>query len=103
LKSGYVLSRLAFQDICEIWDYLAEHVNLSIADEMEEQLFRTFETLVQFPNLGHQRPDLTKRPVLFLPVQSFLVVYEPALERITIHAVLHRARDLKRILGLRPS
>jgi len=103
LNSGYVLSRSALQDICEIWDYLAKNASTLIADQVEEKIFEVFSTLVKFPHLGHYRPDLSTRNVLFFPVQSFMIVYEAAPEQVVIHAVLHSARDLNRILMSRPS
>ena len=53
------------------------------------------------PGQGHSRRELTSRPVLFLPLYSFLVVYQPDVRPIRIIAVLRGKRDLKRILKRR--
>ena len=42
--------------------------------------------------------DLTKRPVLFFPLYSFLVVYQPEVRPVRIIAVLRGSRNVKRIL-----
>jgi hypothetical protein len=49
------------------------------------------------PGQGHQRKDLTQRPVLFFPLYSYLVVYQPNVEPIRIMAVLRGTRNVKRI------
>lgn len=72
-----------------------------MADRIEAQLFDLFETLSRFPNLGHRRLDITSRLVLFFPSKSFVVVYQPTEERVVVHAVLHAARDLKKVLKSR--
>jgi toxin ParE1/3/4 len=50
------------------------------------------------PALGHAREDLTDRPLKFWSVYSYLVVYDPAGDPLTIVAVLHGARDVAQIL-----
>jgi len=53
------------------------------------------------PGQGHSRKDLTHRPVLFFPLYSFLVVYQPDVRPVRIMAVLRGRRDVKRILKAR--
>ena len=50
------------------------------------------------PSQGHTRKDLTNKPVLFFPMYSFLVVYQPDMRPIRIVAVLRGRRNVKRIL-----
>lgn len=53
-------------------------------------------------NFGHTREDLTKSALLFFPLHSFLVVYQPTVSPIRIVAVLRGKRNVKRILKERP-
>ena len=53
------------------------------------------------PGIGHTRKELTKQPVLFFPLYSFVVVYAPDVKPIRILAVLRGKRDVKRILKYR--
>lgn len=48
--------------------------------------------------MGHLREDLTDKPVLFWPVGSYLVIYNPVRKPIEIVRVLHGRRDLPRLL-----
>ena len=50
------------------------------------------------PRQGHPRKDLTKRPVLFFPLYSFLVVYQPDANPIRIMAVVRGKRNVKHLL-----
>ncbi len=103
MTKRYILSPQAVDDLNEVWQYLTAQSSSSIADQIEEEFFKTFDLLEQFPRAGHPRVDLTPRSVLFFPVQKYMIVYQCTPERIVIHAVLHSARDLRRILKERPS
>ena len=103
MEKRFILSAEAIDDLNEIWQYVSRQSDPSIADQIEEDFFETFHLLGQFPRAGHPRTDLTPRPVLFFPVQKYMIIYQDTPERIIIHAVLHSARDLERILKERPS
>jgi rubrerythrin len=47
-----------------IWKYIAAD-NLDAADHVVAEIQEAIRTLVPFPHLGHQRPDLTSRPLRF--------------------------------------
>jgi plasmid stabilization system protein ParE len=53
------------------------------------------------PGQGHTRKGLTRQAVLFSPLYSFLIVYQPNVRPIRIMAVLRGKRDVKRILRKR--
>ena len=54
--------------------------------------------LASQPGIGHVSEDLTSRPLKFWSVYSYLVVYDPTRDPLTIVAVLHNARDVAQIL-----
>jgi rubrerythrin len=47
-----------------IWKYIAAD-SLDAADHVVAEIQEAIRTLVPFPHLGHQRPDLTSRPLRF--------------------------------------
>lgn len=57
-----------------------------------------FVLLASRPRIGHARADLTDRPLKFWSVYSYLIVYDPVSDPLTIIAVLHGARDVAKIL-----
>lgn len=74
--SGFVFHPAALTDLSEIWEYIAAD-NLDAADRVVAEIQEAIRTLVPFPQLGHQRPDLTSRPLRFHPIRDFLIAYAP--------------------------
>ncbi|MBI1785987.1 MAG: type II toxin-antitoxin system RelE/ParE family toxin [Acidobacteria bacterium] len=63
---------------------------------------QSFRFLAKMPGTGHTRQDLTKQPVLFWPVRSYLIIYRAGIQPLEIVAVLHGKRNLRRVLRGRP-
>ena len=93
----YILAPRAAQDLEEILIYIA-------TDRLEASLMvhRRFEEVFRFlggnPMAGHIRRDLTKRPLRFFPVYSYLVVYKDDIQPVEISRVLSATRNVKRLL-----
>ncbi len=87
----------AQSDLFEIWSYIAED-SIRLADRIESEFRDLFASLAKMPRQGHTRKDLTKLPVLFFPLYSYLVVYRPEPAPIRILAVLRGRRNVKRLL-----
>jgi plasmid stabilization system protein ParE len=98
----FVVSPNAADDLEDIWLYLAEQTSVEIADRTLERIVRSFAELAETPGKVHRRADLTKLPLHFLFLEPYLIVYERDRSPLPIHAVLHGARDLRKILRDRP-
>ena len=61
----FILAPDADEDVFQIWTYLFRRAGVEIANRIEAELYNAFATLAVTPGQGHQRPDLTKDPVLF--------------------------------------
>jgi plasmid stabilization system protein ParE len=96
----YTVSYEAQNDLFEIWSRIAED-SVELADRIDAEFRELFASLGRMPGIGHTRQDLTKRPVLFVSLYSFLVVYEPDANPIRVIAVLRGRRNVKRILKKR--
>lgn len=73
-EQRYVISPAARQDLLDIWDYVSTESPqgaLNVLDKIEA----AFEVVACHPEIGHKRPELTNRPVLFWSVYSYLIVY----------------------------
>jgi len=97
----YRISAEAQDDLFEIWRRVSRD-SVELANRIESEFYSLFESLSRMPGQGHTRRDLTKRSVLFFPLYSFLVVYQPEVKPIRIVAVLRGRRNLKRVLKDRP-
>jgi toxin ParE1/3/4 len=98
--SPYVLSVEVFQDLQDIWDFIASD-NVVAADRLEDEFFEAFEMLATRPRMGHSRSDLTDRDVRFWPVGEYLIVYRSLPASLQVVAVLHGARDIVEVLRKR--
>jgi antitoxin ParD1/3/4/toxin ParE1/3/4 len=93
----YEVSGEAQNDLFEIWRRIAED-NVGLANRIDDEFHELFGSLGRMPGQGHTRQELTSRPVLFFPMYSFLVVYQPDVRPIRIMAVLRGKRDLRGLL-----
>jgi antitoxin ParD1/3/4 len=101
MPSLYDVSAEAQGDLFEIWRRIAED-SPDLADRIQAEFHTLFASLGRMPGQGHSRKDLTPRPVLFFPLYSFLVVYQPDVKPIRVMAVLRGRRNIRRILKQRP-
>ena len=97
----YEVSAEAQNDLFEIWSHIAED-SPDLANRIDAEFHQLFASLGRTPRQGHSRKDLTSRPVLFFPMYSFLVIYQPEIKPLRIIAVLRGRRDVKRVLKQRP-
>jgi len=90
--SGFVLHPAALQDINEIWEFIATE-NLEAADRVVAELRQAIELLVEFPEMGFRREELTSKPLRFHPVRDLLIAYAPEEKPLLVLAVLHARRN----------
>jgi plasmid stabilization system protein ParE len=95
--SRYILGPDAELDLDAIWEYIAKD-NIDAADRWISRLFGAFEALGQTPGMGHVREDLTLYPVLFWPVDAYLIIYRTGGDPIEIVAVCQGSRDIPAFL-----
>jgi|SRR5579862_4667527 len=74
--SGYVFHQDAFNDLDDIWEFIATD-NMDAADRVIGDIFDAVRALVLFPYQGHRRPDLTRDPIRFQRVRDYLIAYLP--------------------------
>ena len=98
--SGYVITPDAASDLLRIWLYIARDSE-EIADRVQAEFYDRFESLAKQPGQGHRRADYTRAHVLFVPLYSYLIAYRPGSEALQILAIVHGARQVKKILNER--
>lgn len=95
--ADYLILPEAQADMKTVWDYIAED-NPIAADRTSDRFYDAFHKLVEFPHMGHKREDLTRRPVRFWAVQSYLIIYKPDAKPLEILRILSGYRDITGIL-----
>lgn len=93
----YRLTERAEADVDAIADFIAAD-SIDAAVKVVLALEDACVLLALRPGIGHAREDLTARPLKFWSVYSYLIVYDPASDPLTIIAVLHGARDAAHVL-----
>ena len=81
-------------DLREIWITIAEHSS-EIADAYLDKLLIRCAMLSRNPLIGSERPELAEGLRVF-PVDDYLIFYRPQDDGVTIHRVVHSARDIIR-------
>lgn len=92
MSSGYALHPEAFADLDDIRDSIAQD-NPDAADRVMSEIFDSLRRLVPFPHQGHQRPDLSLRPLRFILVRDYLIAYAPEEKPLWVVAVKHGRRN----------
>jgi plasmid stabilization system protein ParE len=89
---GFKLHPAAASDITNIWNFIAEDSIVS-ARRVREVILNAIRRLVLFPYQGHQRTDLSSRPLRFQTVGNYLIAYAPDEKPLLVIAVLHGRRN----------
>lgn len=90
--SGFALHPEAVDDLNDIWDFIAAD-SVDGADHIIGEIFDAIRALVPFPRRGHRRPDLSNRPLRFIPVRDYLVAYAPEEDPLLVIAIIHGHRS----------
>lgn len=96
---GFELHPGAALDVTGIWEFISKD-NLLAAGRVREEILGAIRKLVQFPRQGHQRTDLTSRPLRFHTVRNHLIAYAPDEEPLLVIAVLHGRRSPRVIAAI---
>jgi toxin ParE1/3/4 len=91
-EQGFELHPGAAVDITDIWEFIAKDSPLA-AKRVREEILDAIRKLVRFPNQGHQRTDLTSRPLRFQMVRDYLIAYAPDETPLVVLAILHGRRS----------
>jgi plasmid stabilization system protein ParE len=75
----------------EIVDYIRRDSH-GVALKVHDAFLNAFDLLARHPGLGHTRYDLTRQPLKFWSVHSYLVAYDPATVPLEIVAVCRGLR-----------
>lgn len=85
-------SRLAEQDLLEIWSYIARD-HLDAADRFVDLLTEKCELLAKSPEIGRHREELSPRLRSF-PVGRYVIFYRTAERGIEVARIVSAYRDI---------
>jgi len=95
MSFSVIRTRLADEDLLEIWSYIAQN-NIDAADRLFEKIDKKCQLLAETPKASVRRDDLVPG-LLCLIEGNYLIFYRILGETIEILRILHGARNLKAI------
>jgi len=95
---SYLLTADAENDIDNIKYHLLEQGGPRLARRVMDKIEDALAFLGRRPGAGHNRNDLTAKPVKFWQVFSYSIIYDPAPRPIHVVRILHTSRDVKTLL-----
>ncbi|HXW16106.1 MAG TPA: type II toxin-antitoxin system RelE/ParE family toxin [Terriglobia bacterium] len=94
----YRVSKVAAQDLDEIFVYWAERASLEVADRLIEGITDRFWLLGEYPNAGRS-VDHIAAGVKCFPAGNYLIYYRKGRRATEILHIFHGARDQKHAFG----
>ena len=83
----YAFHPEALTDLDHIHDFIAAD-KPDAADRLVADILARIRGIVEFPQQGGERPDLTSRPLRFVRVGEYLIAYAPNEKPLWVVAVL---------------
>lgn len=96
---SYRISKLAEDDLADIWDFtLEQSQEVLVADKVLLRIHEIFDNIAVYPGVGHWREDIAPKSVRFRSVFEYVIAYRLNEGITEIIAVLHGARLLSRLM-----
>jgi len=92
--AGFRVSPAAWADMAALHTYIHQH-NPKAAEDVQRELFQTFKTLAEQPEMGRLRTELHGEPRSFpLVGRRYVIFYRPEKGGIKVLRVIHASQDL---------
>lgn len=102
--TGYILGRLAQEDLIDIRDYYLREAGYRVARQMLVEFVEAFRAIARNPGTGHRREDLAgERTVLFWPMRDYLIIYKAGTAPVEVVTIVRGSRDIPALLRHRES
>lgn len=93
----FYLTRRAFLDIQNIYDFTSEHWGDAQAESYVSTLYEDFQKIAYNIDLGKPRLERSD-PFLMYPSGKHYIVYEPYKDGVIIITILHQMRNIETII-----
>ena len=95
---NFEISRLALQDLDDIWEYTAEHWSKQQANKYYKEIFETINEICNNSEIGRPIDDI-KYGHRRINVKSHMIIYKIKKDIIYIDRILHQKMDIDRHLN----
>ena len=94
----YRLTDLAFGDLVDIHDYIAED-RPEAARRFVGRLYDKFEFLAKFPEAGERRPEFGRGDIRVFSAWNYVIYYRIRARDVEIARVVHGARSTESLFA----
>ena len=94
MKLKFELSKLALEDINDIWTYSSEQWSNSQANKYYKLIFKEIDSICKNPEIGKSIKEVKNNHRIKI-VKSHLIVYKVEEEKIYIDRILHQQMDIE--------
>jgi plasmid stabilization system protein ParE len=98
-NQGFELHQTQHRTSPKSGEFIAKD-NVDAAGRVREEILEAIRRLVAFPQQGHKRPDITKEPLRFQTMRSYLIAYAPKEKPLFVLAVFHGRRNPRIIAAI---
>lgn len=98
MKYSFELSRLALNDLENIWHYTAEHWSKEQANKYYREIFEVIESICNNPDKGQSIHEIKKGHRRMI-IASHMIIYKSNSETIFIDRILHQKMSIEKHVG----
>lgn len=98
MKFDFEISKLAFQDINDIWEYTAKQWSKQQANKYYNEIFQAINEVCKNPELG-KSIDQVKPGHHKLNVKSHMIIYKAGEDIIYVDRILHQKMYIEKHLN----
>ena len=98
MKLNFEISRLALEDLDNIWEYTAKQWSKEQANKYYNEIFSVIDKIRQNSDIG-QPIDEIKKGHRRTNVKSHLIIYKVKVTKVYIDRILHQKMDIEKHLN----
>lgn len=98
MKFEPIFSRIALNDLEDIWDYTARAWSVQQANKYYNEIIETVERICLNPSIGRSIQEV-KKGHLRMNTKAHMIIYKTNAKNVHIDRILHQRMDIDKHLG----
>jgi len=97
MKLAYEISKIALNDLDEIWNYTAKEWSVNQANTYYKQILSTSDQICSNPDLGRTIDEI-KQGHRGMNTNFHMIIYKTSKTKLYVDRILHQKMDLRKQL-----
>jgi len=97
MKLAYEISKIALNDLDEIWNYTAKEWSVNQANTYYKQILSTIDQICSNPDLGRTIDEI-KQGHRGMNTNFHMIIYKTSKTKLYVDRILHQKMDLRKQL-----